>query len=234
MCTTRNFIAGDMSTTSSHVSLGWSVMCDSGEFDMKLLKTALVIGALVPLAAIATPVAAATLTFDWTLSGPSPSLGGVPSPGSGTITVTTGTGSDMITGITGDIGGDPITGLAPLGTLNGNDNLLFPVGTTFTGLPVTTSTSPYVSASDLDQHGFAVTTAAGTFDIFGAFVPNATDVTAGNDFDEIGATGFGVGTFALTATPLPAALPLFAGGLGMVGLLSRRKKRQAAAAPVAA
>jgi hypothetical protein len=210
-------------------------MCDSGELDMKLLKTALVIGALVPLAAIATPVTAATLTFDWTLSGPSPSLGGVPSPGSGTITVTTGTGSDTITGITGDIGGDPITGLAPLGTLNGNDNLLFPVGTTFTGLPVTTSTTPYVSASDLDQHGFAVTTAAGTFDIFGAYVPNATDVTAGNNYDEIGATGFGVGTFALTATPLPAAFPLFAGGLGMIGgLLSRRNKRQAAAALVAA
>lgn len=34
----------------------------------------------------------------------------------------------------------------------------------------------------------------------------------------------------LTATPLPAALPLFAGGLGMIGLLARRKKRSALAA----
>lgn len=33
-----------------------------------------------------------------------------------------------------------------------------------------------------------------------------------------------------TATPLPAALPLFAGGLGAMGLLSRRKKRKAVAA----
>ena len=29
------------------------------------------------------------------------------------------------------------------------------------------------------------------------------------------------------ATPLPAALPLFAGGLGMIGLLARRRKRKA-------
>jgi hypothetical protein len=28
------------------------------------------------------------------------------------------------------------------------------------------------------------------------------------------------------ATPLPAALPLFAGGLGLMGLLGRRKKRK--------
>jgi hypothetical protein len=34
--------------------------------------------------------------------------------------------------------------------------------------------------------------------------------------------------FAPTATPLPAALPLFAGGLGMIGLLGRRKKRKTA------
>jgi hypothetical protein len=34
----------------------------------------------------------------------------------------------------------------------------------------------------------------------------------------------------LTVTPLPAALPLFAGGLGLVGFLSRRKKRAQATA----
>lgn len=36
------------------------------------------------------------------------------------------------------------------------------------------------------------------------------------------------------ATPLPAALPLFAGGLGVLGLLAKRRKRKIAAAALAA
>jgi hypothetical protein len=43
----------------------------------------------------------------------------------------------------------------------------------------------------------------------------------------------GIGTFAgeadVAATPLPAALPLFAGGLGVMGLLGWRRKRKQAA-----
>jgi hypothetical protein len=41
-------------------------------------------------------------------------------------------------------------------------------------------------------------------------------------------------SFDITATPLPAALPLFAGGLGMVGFLAGRRKRKNAAAIAAA
>jgi hypothetical protein len=37
-------------------------------------------------------------------------------------------------------------------------------------------------------------------------------------------------TFTVAATPLPAALPLFAGGLGVIGLLGWRRKRKNAAA----
>jgi hypothetical protein len=37
-----------------------------------------------------------------------------------------------------------------------------------------------------------------------------------------------------TQTPIPAALPLFAGGLGVIGLLARRRKRKVAAALAAA
>ncbi len=36
--------------------------------------------------------------------------------------------------------------------------------------------------------------------------------------------------FSATATPLPAGLPLFAGGLGVIGLLRWRRKRRASAA----
>ena len=51
--------------------------------------------------------------------------------------------------------------------------------------------------------------------------------TGGNGFDFTDATWSGSGTF--TATPLPAALPLFASGLGALGLLGGRRKRKAQA-----
>jgi hypothetical protein len=43
-------------------------------------------------------------------------------------------------------------------------------------------------------------------------------------------TSPGIGNSLASATPLPAALPLFAGGLGMMGWLSRRRKRKGLAA----
>jgi hypothetical protein len=36
-------------------------------------------------------------------------------------------------------------------------------------------------------------------------------------------------TFTITYTPLPAALPLFAGGLGLLGMFARRRKQKASA-----
>ena len=46
-------------------------------------------------------------------------------------------------------------------------------------------------------------------------------------------TSLGSVSEQINATPLPAALPLFAGGLGLMGLLARRRKRKAAALAVA-
>lgn len=70
---------------------------------------------------------------------------------------------------------------------------------------------------------------------------NARDLFGGNGTD----VGVGVllnggipvaddfsGNVDVAATPLPAALPLFAGGLGFVGILIRRKKRNARALAV--
>jgi hypothetical protein len=167
---------------------------------------ALVIGGLLPLAATVAPADAATVTFDWTLTGPSASLGGVPFPGSGTITATTSAGGDSVTAITGTINGSTISGLT---TFDGSDNLVFPNG-----------------SAPLDTHGIAFTTAAGqTIDILSEFAEGTPPT--GNAYEEIASNpgGFGVGTFALTPTPLPAALPLYAGGLVMVSLLARRRKR---------
>jgi hypothetical protein len=42
--------------------------------------------------------------------------------------------------------------------------------------------------------------------------------------------GVGQWSYSLSATPLPAALPLFASGLGALGLLGWRRKRKAIAA----
>lgn len=193
---------------------------------MKSLKgAALIIAVFLPLAATVVPAGAATVTYDWTLTAPAASLGGFYFTGSGTITATTGTGGDTVTAITGTVTNgtntDPVTGLAIPGTF---DNLLFPIGTTFTGPPVVT-TGSYVSASDLDTKGLGFTIAAGTIVVFGGYAPNSTDVTPGNNYDQTSPDGFGVGTFALTATPLPAALPLFAGGLSALGLLGWHRKR---------
>jgi hypothetical protein len=46
---------------------------------------------------------------------------------------------------------------------------------------------------------------------------------------QIGGGTFTVSPGVLSATPLPATLPLFAGGLGLVGFLTGRKKRSARA-----
>ena len=55
---------------------------------MKFAKSCaiLMIAGLLPLAAASEPAGAEV--FDWSLTGPAPGLGGVPFPGSGTITAT--------------------------------------------------------------------------------------------------------------------------------------------------
>jgi hypothetical protein len=143
--------------------------------------------------------------------------------------------------------------------------MIYPIGTTFTGPPVVTSGVSYTSVSNLDTHGLAFATTAGTFLIFSSVVPNADPTEAtGNYYSQAPAGGgFGVGLFNLTltppvgngnqgdnsqgdnnnsqgadflgnqsnadppATPLPATLPLFATGLGALGLLGWRRKRKA-------
>jgi hypothetical protein len=69
---------------------------------MKLLKAAaLVVGGFLPLTSA--PAPATTMMFDWTLSGPSAPSGGFHFVGSGMITVTTGTSSDLVTAINGTV-----------------------------------------------------------------------------------------------------------------------------------
>jgi uncharacterized protein DUF642 len=50
----------------------------------------------------------------------------------------------------------------------------------------------------------------------------------GNNY--IGLDNVSVNFVSSSATPIPAALPLFAGGLGLIGLVARRRKKQVQAA----
>jgi hypothetical protein len=67
------------------------------------------------------------------------------------------------------------------------------------------------------------TAAFGQFPLFNLASGTNDSAFTGN----VGGTEFynQVGTVDLTATPLPAALPMFVGGLGLVGLLSARRRK---------
>jgi hypothetical protein len=181
----------------------------------KFSRPASLLAGCLALTAIAVPAHAATLTFDWTLAGPATSLGGfgTAGSGSGTFTVTTGANGDLITAITGEIGGNAVT-LLPPGT-NGSDDLLFPIGTSFTG---------GTSVVDLDTSGIAVSTTLGNYHIFGGGSPFSVGTVSGNDIDEIGPAGFGVGTLAVSAVPEPSTWAMMILGFLGVGVVAYRRK----------
>ena len=118
----------------------------------------------------------------------------------------------------------------------GDGDLIFPIGTQFTGPPVVSSGITYTSVADLDTQGLAFDTTAGTITIFSLVAPNSSPSEAtGNFYGETGGgLPFGVGHFDLTPTPLPATLPLLAGGLGFVGYLAKRRKQNTKQALAAA
>ena len=186
--------------------------------------SALLAGCLT-FTAFAVPARAATVTFDWTLAGPATSLGGfgAPGSGSGTFTVTTGTNGDLITGMTGEIGGNFVT-LLPIGT-SGSDDLLFPIGASFKG---------GVSVVDLDTLGIAVSTTLGEFHIFGDGSPFSSGTVSGNDIFEAGPNGFGVGTLAVAAAvPEPSTWAMMLVGFCGLGFIAHRRRIRNTALSVA-
>jgi hypothetical protein len=166
---------------------------------------------------MAAPANAATLTFDWILAGPDASLGGfgTAGSGSGTFTVTTGANGDLITAATGTLGGNAIS-LAPVGT-SGSDDLLFPIGTNFTG---------GTSVVDLDTSGIVFSTIDGAFHIFGDGSPFSVGTVSGNDIFETGGNvGFGVGTMSVTAAvPEPSTWAMMILGFCGLGFMAYRRK----------
>jgi hypothetical protein len=169
---------------------------------------ALMLGGLLSLAA----ASASATTYDWTLTGPAASLGGFAYDGAGTLTTGEVGGQLKVTGITGEIGGNAITGLS---NFFGADNEFFPATTL------------------LDTSGLGVETASGqSIDIFSFYAPNSTDITPGNNYGEFTANpgSFGVGTFSASAVPEPASWAMFIlGALGAGAVLRRRASRAASA-----
>jgi hypothetical protein len=157
--------------------------------------------------------AATTETFDWSLSAYSPdSFNGGPVTGSGTLTATDNNGVWTVDSITGSFtstfghGTYAVTGLG-----SGGDDEIFP------------SSSAVVDATGLSF----LTTDGGSF-----LISSLPGFEPGNNYlVQALNLGEGAGNLTLTPTPLPAALPLFAGGLSTLGLLGwRRRNRSVAAA----
>jgi hypothetical protein len=180
---------------------------------MKFAKScaALVIAGLLPLAAASEP--AYSEVFDWSLTGTSPSLGGAPFPGSGTITATPtdSTGVFEIDTITGMVNGSEITGKS---TFDGANNLLFTNGFAF-----------------VSTNGIAFETAAGQsvniFTFFGQGTP-----PTGNAYGELSSNpgAFGVGHFTLTTVPETSTWAMMLIGFAGLGAVSYRASRKSAAA----
>jgi hypothetical protein len=124
------------------------------------------------------------------------------------ITTPLGGGDYLVTSQIGTVGGFPVS-VAPVGTIsNGfggfNDNILY------YDTPTPTEYFDNMGLGDLIG-GNAVDIACG-LGCFVIYPDTPSDLHA-------------ITSLSVSQTPLPAALPLFAGGLGMVGLLARRRRK---------
>jgi hypothetical protein len=182
---------------------------------MKLLGVVAAIAVTIVSAVLQSSAHAATLTFDWSWDGGGGGYGEFTGQGTLTANTTTNPNVDIVTSISGTwsaphnfAGAETLA----LSTYNFADNLIYPS-----------------SSSLLDVHGIAIELSNGA-DV-SILLTNSSNLPEYFTYDTYGTESFG--SFSLTqvsSSPLPAALPLFATGLGALGLLGWRRKRKNAAA----
>jgi hypothetical protein len=183
--------------------------------------------AAIAMIAFQVPDASAATMFNWSIT--STETGTL--TGSGTLDATLQSGSEyLVTSMTGTADGMAVM-LIPVLGYQGNENLLYYPATT-------TSPGGCGPLCQLDNNGLAFSLANGAnVNIFEHSDPMITQCdTSGtvsacaDELDTSFVTVFSAAPVPVSATPLPAALPLFATGLGAMGLFGSRRKRKAQAA----
>ena len=195
-------------------------------------QTRLVLAALTLVsfgvgAANATTIEEFSFSYSGTVDGGAVSGSGTlfgTAQGGGEFLLTSGSGTSTEAGnLTLEPAGTYTNTLAPTDNLT-SDNLLF------------TSGNPLLDGDGIVFMGSGLASNSDFFNIWGNGSPGS--YTYFNNYDSSpyssGPITFAVDDLGPAATPLPATLPLFAGGLGMVGWLTRRRKRNASQAIVAA